>query len=120
MTANVTTGHGDEIRPDGRAISSKTARLRLATRALRYHLDELPIDYRLDVPGDRYLVGLAFMFARQRYDCAESLIGACGLRPIRVGDIDKGHLIDDVFELWATLAFGQRKGRGIHLSLQGA
>jgi predicted dinucleotide-binding enzyme len=51
---------------------------------------------------------------------AESLIGACGLRPIRVGDIDKGHLIDDVFELWATLAFGQRKGRGIHLSLQGA
>lgn len=37
--------------PDGRAMGVEIARLRLATRALRCHLDELPIDYRLDVPG---------------------------------------------------------------------
>jgi len=74
VTAGV-AGHGDEVRPDGRAVSAETARLRLATRTLRYHLDELPIDYRLDMPGDRYLAGLAFMFARQRYDCADSMIG---------------------------------------------
>src|SRR6202034_3359587 len=35
VTADVATGHGDEIRPDGRAISADTAGLRLATRALR-------------------------------------------------------------------------------------
>ena len=54
----------------------ETAALRVATRALREHLDELPVDYNLNVPGDRFLTGLAFMFARQRYDCADSMIGA--------------------------------------------
>jgi hypothetical protein len=63
--------NGDEIRPDGREPTPKTRKLRVATRALRYHLDTLPIDYNLDVSGDRFLAGLAFMFARQRYDCAD-------------------------------------------------
>lgn len=60
-----------EERPDGRVATSETLRLRAATRALRLHLDELPIAYDLGVTGDRFLAGLAFMSARQRYDCAE-------------------------------------------------
>ena len=98
MTAGV-AGHGDEVRPDGRAIQAETARLRLATRALRYHLDELPIDYRLDVPGDRYLAGLAFMFARQRYDCADSMIGASFGGTV-LGSIARSLFVDGLRWLW--------------------
>jgi hypothetical protein len=67
---------GDDNRPDGRMTTPETEVLRVATRALREHLDELPVDYNLNMPGDRFLAGLAFMFARQRYDCADSMIGA--------------------------------------------
>lgn len=98
MTAGV-AGHGDEVRPDGRAILAETARLRLATRALRCHLDELPIDYRLDVPGDRYLAGLAFMFARQRYDCADSMIGASFGGTV-LGSIARSLFVDGLRWLW--------------------
>lgn len=66
----------DEMRPDGREVMSETRKLRTVTRMLRHHLDTLPIDYDLDVSADRFLAGLAFMFARQRYDCADSMIGA--------------------------------------------
>ena len=52
--------NGGEIRPDGRALTPETRKLRVATRALRCHLDALPIDYDLDVSGDRFLAGLAF------------------------------------------------------------
>lgn len=99
MAADVTTGHGDEVRPDGRVIGTEIARLRLATRALRYHLDELPIDYRLDVPADRYLAGLAFMFARQRYDCADSMIGASFGGTV-IGSIARSLFVDGLRWLW--------------------
>jgi hypothetical protein len=56
----------EQQRPDGRKASQETLRLRRATRALRNHLDQLPVEYKLTVPGDRFLAGLAFMFARQR------------------------------------------------------
>ena len=46
-----------------------------ATRALRNHLDDLPVDYNQDLTGDRFLAGMGFMYSRQRYGCAESLIG---------------------------------------------
>ncbi len=52
-------------------------------------------------------------------EIAEQLIGACGLRPIRVGDVAQGHLIDQLFAIWAALAFGQRRGRGIAFALRG-
>jgi hypothetical protein len=99
VAAQTPTGHGDEIRPDGRAISAETARLRRATRALRYHLDELPIDYRLGVPGDRFLAGLAFMFARQRYDCADSMIGASFGGTV-LGSIARSLFVDGLRWLW--------------------
>ncbi len=63
-------------RPDGRVPSPELQRLRFANRALRLHLDELPIAVDEHVSADRFLSGLGFMSARHRYDCAESLIGA--------------------------------------------
>ena len=40
-------------------------------------------------------------------EVAEQLIVDCGLRPIRLGDLDQGHLTDQLLSLWAALAFGQ-------------
>lgn len=62
-------------RPDGREATPGLLRLRSATRALRNHLDDLPVDYNQDLTGDRFLAGMGFMYSRQRYGCAESLIG---------------------------------------------
>jgi hypothetical protein len=64
-----------EDRPDGRTATAELIKLRHATRALRNHLDDLPVDYDQGLSGDRFLAGMSFMFARQRYGCAESLIG---------------------------------------------
>ena len=85
--------NGDEMRPDGRAPTPETRKLRVTTRALRYHLDTLPIEYDLDVSSDRFLAGLAFMFARQRYDCADSLIGA-GFGGTVLGSIARSLFVD--------------------------
>lgn len=63
-------------RPDGRTASAELVVLRSASRALRNHLDTLPVDYNQSLTSDRFLAGMSFMFARQRYGCAESLIGA--------------------------------------------
>ena len=86
-------GDTDRARPDGRPVTPETGRLRDATRALRLHLDELPIDYHLDVPGDRFLTNLAFMFARQRFDCADSLIGA-GFGGTGLGSLARSLFVD--------------------------
>jgi hypothetical protein len=92
---------GYEERPDGRTATPETLRLRKATRGLRLHLDELPIDYDLDVSGDRFLAGLAFMFARNRYDCAESLLGA-GFGGTVVGSIARSLFVDGLRWLWIS------------------
>ncbi len=42
-------------RPDGREPSAETLMLRSATRALRLHLDQLPVDYDLATSADRFL-----------------------------------------------------------------
>ena len=96
----------DDMRPDGRAFTSETRRLRIATRALRLHLDELPIDYRLDVSADHFLTGLAFMSSRQRYDCAESMIGA-GFGGTVLGSLARSVFVDGLRWLW----IGQEPGR---------
>lgn len=88
-----------EERPDGRTATPQTLRLRQATRALRLHLDKLPIDYDLDVPGDRFLAGLVFMFARQRYDCAESMIGS-GFGGTVIGSMARSLFVDGLRWLW--------------------
>jgi predicted dinucleotide-binding enzyme len=49
---------------------------------------------------------------------AQELIRACGLRPVRVGGIEQGGLIDALFSTWVALAFGAGFGRGIAFSLQ--
>lgn len=90
---------GSEARPDGRSTTEQTRRLRVATRALRAHLDNLPIDYDLDVSGDRFLAGLAFMFARQRYGCADSMIGA-GFGGTVIGAIARSLFVDGLRWLW--------------------
>lgn len=46
-------------------------------------------------------------------DIAEAVIGATGLRPVRVGDNDKAALVDNVAALWFALAFDQGMGRGV-------
>ncbi|TQM85484.1 hypothetical protein FHX81_7968 [Saccharothrix saharensis] len=88
-----------EKRPDGRTATPQTLRLRTATRTLRLHLDELPIDYDLAVPGDRFLAGMAFMFARQRYACAESMIGS-GFGGTVIGSMARGLFVDGLRWLW--------------------
>lgn len=86
-------------RPDGRLESEELAALRAATRALRLHLDELPIDYDLAVPPERFLTQLAFMAARNRYQCVESLIGA-NFGAVTLGSIARSLFVDALRWLW--------------------
>lgn len=51
---------------------------------------------------------------------ATELISACGLRPISIGGIEQAGLLDDLFALWAALAFGGGRGRRIAFALRGA
>jgi predicted dinucleotide-binding enzyme len=51
---------------------------------------------------------------------AAELISACGLRPISVGGIEQAPLLDELFALWAALAFGRGHGRRIAFGLRGA
>lgn len=41
----------------------------------------------------------------------EQLIAEIGLRPVRLGDLDQIEVVDEVLQLWATLALFQGKGR---------
>lgn len=86
-------------RPDGRIASSEIVRLREATRALRMHLDALPVDYNDGVGPDRFLAGVSFNFARQRYGCAESLIGS-GMGGVVLGAISRSLLVDGLKWRW--------------------
>lgn len=92
---------GGEERPDGRVVSEETLRLRVATRALREHLDTLPIDYDLDAPPERVLAGFAFMFARQRYDCTDSMIGS-GFGGTVIGSMARSLLVDGLQWTWVA------------------
>lgn len=46
----------------------------------------------------------------------EGLIEDAGLRPIRLGDLDKEHLLDGFTRIWATLAIEGKRGR--HLAFK--
>lgn len=71
----------------------------MATRALRHHLDALPIDYDLGTTPDRFLAGFAFMFARQRYDLTDSMIGA-GFGGTVLGSMARSLFVDGMRWLW--------------------
>ena len=89
----------DQQQPDRPAVTLETRQLRAATRALRLHLDKLPIDLQLDVTGDRFLAGIAFMGARHRYSCAESMLGA-GFGGTVIGAMSRSLFIDGLRWLW--------------------
>lgn len=95
----MSTTTDEASRPDGLAPSPDLLELRSATRALRLHLDELPIDYDNSLSGDRFLAGLAFMSARQRYDCAESMIGS-GFGGTVLGALARGVFLDGLRWRW--------------------
>jgi hypothetical protein len=99
---------GEDARPDARPASAGTLRLRAATRALRLHLDELPVDYCETVPPDRFLTGLAFMFARNRYACAESMIGS-GFGGTVIGAIARSILTEGLRWIWVAQAPAARR-----------
>lgn len=92
-------GTADDTRPDGRASRPETLKLRAATRALRLHLERLPVDYDYRVALDRFLTGVAFMLASNRYACAESLIGASFGGTV-VGALARSLLADGLRWLW--------------------
>lgn len=89
----------DQQRPDRRAETPETRRLRAATRTLRLHLDKLPIDFQLDVTGDQFLAGIAFMGARHRYGCVESMLGA-GFGGTVIGAMSRSLFVDGLRWLW--------------------
>lgn len=91
----------DDVRPDGRDAPDDVIRLRRATRALRLHLDTLPVDFNLGAIPDRFLNGLAFVSARNRYDYVESLIGA-GFGGTAMGAISRGLLVDALKWEWIS------------------
>lgn len=88
-------------RPDGRTASEELTKLRSATRALRNHLDELPVEYNHGLSSDRFLAGMSFMFARQRYGCAESLIGA-GMGGTVLGAMARSLFVDGLRWRWVA------------------
>ncbi|PBC36803.1 hypothetical protein CJ179_43335 [Rhodococcus sp. ACS1] len=47
----------------------------------------------------------------------ETLISDTGLRPIWLGDNDKAHICDTITELWFTLAFERKYGRGVGIKI---
>lgn len=95
-------------RPDGRTVSQELNALREATRALRLHLDPLPVDYNLGDAPERFLTGLAFASARQRYDCAESFIGA-GFGGMAAGALARGLLVDALRWTWIAASSGRSR-----------
>lgn len=88
-------------RPDGRIASPSIMKLRAATRALRLHLDDLPVDYNDGLGPDKFLAGISFNFARQRYGCAESLIGA-GMGGVVLGAIARSLFVDGLRWRWVA------------------
>lgn len=93
------TAPDESSRPDGRTPSPDLIELRKATRSLRVQLDELPIDFNEGLSGDRFLAGLAFMSTRNRYDCAESMIGA-GFGGTVLGALSRSVFVDGLRWLW--------------------
>ncbi|MFF2308206.1 hypothetical protein ACFVVP_37595 [Streptomyces sp. NPDC058128] len=87
--------------PDGREVTPAITSLRAATRALRLHLDTLPVVFHFGRPPDQFLAEAAFPHARWRYACADSLLGS-GIGGTVVGAIARS-LFDDGL-LWQWIA----------------
>ncbi|WEK12324.1 MAG: hypothetical protein P0Y48_07470 [Candidatus Microbacterium phytovorans] len=57
------------------------------------------MDYNSGLGPDRFLAGISFNFARQRYGCAESLIGS-GMGGVVLGAISRSVLVDGLMWRW--------------------
>lgn len=88
-------------RPDGREETPELAELRDATRALRLHLNSLPVDFNEVTTPDRFLTGLAFMSACQRFEAAESMIGS-GFGGTVLGSLCRCVFFDGLRWLWVS------------------
>jgi predicted dinucleotide-binding enzyme len=53
----------------------------------------------------------------QARQAVERLIADVGLRPIRAGDLEQAHLVDNLGALWVRLAFGEKMGRKLAFKL---
>jgi predicted dinucleotide-binding enzyme len=65
------------------------------------------------IAADLFYCGPDSTDAQQTF---EGLVSDVGLRPIRVGDLDKVGVVDSVLTLWFTLASG--RGMGRHLAFK--
>jgi hypothetical protein len=95
-------------RPDGREETPALAALRDATRALRLHLNALPVDFNEVTTPDRFLTGLAFMSACQRFEAAESMIGS-GFGGTVLGSLCRSVFFDGLRWLWVSADPGTRR-----------
>ncbi|WP_137843750.1 hypothetical protein [Microbacterium sp. 2FI] len=59
------------------------------------------MDYNSGSGPDRFLAGISFNFARQRYGCAESLIGS-GMGGVVLGAISRSVLVDGLMWRWVA------------------
>ena len=75
--------------------------MRDATRALRLHLNSLPVDFKEATTPDRFLAGLAFMSACQRFEAAESMIGS-GFGGTVLGSLCRSVFFDGLRWLWVS------------------
>ena len=82
-------------------VSDQTRTLRTAARALRMHLRPLPIVFHHGSPTERFLAELAFPFARLRYECADSLLGA-GFGGTVLGSMARSLFTDGLRWLWIS------------------
>jgi hypothetical protein len=63
--------------------------------------------FHFNGPGDRFFAELAFPFARQRYSCAESMIGA-GFGGTVIGSLARSLFADGLRWMWIGAAPSQR------------
>ncbi|MFI5592495.1 hypothetical protein ACIA5G_46125 [Amycolatopsis sp. NPDC051758] len=93
----------EDERPDGRVSTPETRQLREATRSLRLHLDYLPAVFHWNGAADLFFAELAWPFARQRYACCDSLLGA-GFGGTVVGAMARSLLVDALRWQWIGAA----------------
>jgi len=63
--------------------------------------------FHFNGPGDQFFAELAFPFARQRYSCAESLIGA-GFGGTVIGSLARSLFVDGLRWMWVGAAPSER------------
>jgi 8-hydroxy-5-deazaflavin:NADPH oxidoreductase len=100
-------------------IAGEVDQLLPGARVIRA-FNTLPFELIASAELDGEQLDMLYACSEDADEVAGELISACGLRPVRVGGIEQAALLDDLFALWATLAFGGGRGRRIAFALRGA